>query len=313
MIITRTPLRITLGGGGTDIPEYYQKNGGFWISATIDKYIYVAINNRFEKELRIVYSKLENHYGHLDIEHPIIRELFKKYSIWQNLEFVTFADLPGRSGLGSSGAFTVGAIKALNPNIHKQQLAEEAYLIERVILNRSIGKQDQYCASFGGMRIYMTDTSGNVTDHILVNPELAQHLMLIYTSNIRDSEKMLSVVKESEDQLKQIESIGRDSARAILELDYQKLGMLMDEHWRVKKSISPEMSTPEIDKMYANLKESGAIGGKLVGAGSGGFILVVIPDDTVRMKIMQSSYLEQRAYVPFKFTYSGSEVLVNDG
>jgi D-glycero-alpha-D-manno-heptose-7-phosphate kinase len=312
MIITRTPLRITLGGGGTDIPEYYQKNGGFWISATIDKYVYVALNDRFEKELRIVYSKLENHYGNLDIEHPIIKELFKKYTIWQNQEFITFADLPGRSGLGSSGAFTVGAIKAFEPAIDKTILAEEAYKIERVKLNRSIGKQDQYSASFGGMRAYRADTEGKITDTIIVNPKLEDHLMLIYTSNIRDSEKMLKIVKESESQLKQIEDLGVKSAIALLGLDYKKFGELIDEHWQIKKTISPEMSTPEIDSMIENLKKSGAIGAKLIGAGGGGFILAVIPDKETKMRILQSSYLPQRANVPFKFTYTGSEVIASD-
>jgi D-glycero-alpha-D-manno-heptose-7-phosphate kinase len=313
MLITRTPLRITLGGGGTDLPEYYQKNGGFWISATIDKYIYVAINTRFEKELRIVYSKLENVFGNNDIQHPIIKEIFKRYNIWKNQEFITYADLPGSSGLGSSGAFTVGAIKAFNSTIDRTELAEQAFGIERYKLNRSIGKQDQYSASFGGMRIYTVDKNGNVTNTPIINPELAQKLMLIYTGNIRDSEKMLSKVKESESQLKEIERIGRESVKSIMERDYQKLGSLMDEHWQIKKSITPEMTTPEIDKTYTTLLNMGAVGGKIVGAGSGGFIMVVIPDERTRMKILQSNILEQKLYVPFKITYVGSEVLVGDG
>ena len=214
--------------------------------------------------------------------------------------------------MGSSGAFTVGLIKAMNPNIDKTILAEEAYDIERVKLNRSIGKQDQYSASYGGMRAYRADTEGKITDTIIVNPKLEDHLMLIYTSNIRDSEKMLRIVKESEDQLKQIEQIGLESAKALLTLDYEKYGELMDEHWGIKKTISPEMSTPEIDKMIENLKSSGVIGAKLIGAGSGGFILAVIPDKETKIRILQSNYLDQRAHVPFKFTYTGSEVIASD-
>jgi D-glycero-alpha-D-manno-heptose-7-phosphate kinase len=312
MIITRTPLRITLGGGGTDIPEYYQENGGFWISATIDKYIYIAINTRFEKELRIVYSNLEITKGNRDIQHPIIREIFKKFNIWQNQEFITFADLPGSSGLGSSGAFTVGAIKAFNPTISKTDLAEQAYSIERNNLSRPIGKQDQYSASFGGTRVYMIGRDGKVDDIILTEPELTNHLMLIYTSNIRDSGRILNTVKESTRQLKDIEEIGRESAKAIMNLDYQKLGELMDDHWKIKKTISPEMSTPEIDNLYDELRQNGAIGGKLVGAGSGGFLMVVIPDNKTRTKILQSGCFESRAYVPFKMTYTGSEVIAGD-
>lgn len=180
-------------------------------------------------------------------------------------------------------------------------------------MNRSIGKQDQYSAAFGGMRAYRADTDGKITDTIIVNPKLEDHLMLIYTSNIRDSEKMLSIVKESEDQLKQIEDLGVKSAIALLGLDYNKFGELVDEHWQIKKTISPEMSTPEIDTLIENLKKSGVIGAKLIGAGGGGFILAVIPDKETKMRILQSSYLPQRANVPFKFTYTGSEVIASDG
>jgi D-glycero-alpha-D-manno-heptose-7-phosphate kinase len=136
--------------------------------------------------------------------------------------------------------------------------------------------------------------------------------MLIYTSNIRDSEKMLSKVKESEEQLRGIEQIGRESAKCIIEKDYYKLGELMDTHWTLKKTISPDMSSPDVDELYKNAKRLGAIGGKLVGAGGGGFLMLVVPDDRVRMNILQSGCFEQRAYVPFKLTHTGTEVIVND-
>ena len=310
MIISRTPLRITLGGGSTDLPEYYSKFGGFFISATIDKYIYIAMNNRFEKELRIVYSELELTSGNLSIKHPIIKELFKKFSIWQNTEFVTFADLPGSSGLGSSGAFTVGAIKAINPEWGAEKLAESAYDIERNKLNRSVGKQDQYCAAFGGLRVYSIDTKGAVSSEILVFPELADKLMLLYTSNIRDSESILSKVKTSESQMKQIHELGKKSAVTILNKDWTKLGGLMDEHWEVKKTIASDMSTLKINNIYTKCKSLGAYGGKLIGAGTGGFLMLVVPDDKVKKNIMSSGIVEQNCHVPFKFTLSGSEVLV---
>lgn len=309
MIITRTSNRVTLGGGGTDLPEYYSKYGGNWISATIDKYVYVAVKSRFENELRIVYSELENTTGWQNIKHPIIKELFKKFNIWQNTEFVTFADLPGGSGLGGSGAFTVGAIKALNPEWGAEKLAESAYDIERNKLNRSVGKQDQYCAAFGGLRAYSIDTKGVVSSEILIFPELADKLMLLYTSNIRDSESILSKVKTSENQLKQIHEIGKKSTVAILNKNWTKLGELMDEHWQIKKTIASDMSTLKINNIYTKCKSLGAYGGKLIGAGSGGFIMLVVPDDKTKKNIMSSGIIEQNCYVPFKFTLSGSEVL----
>jgi D-glycero-alpha-D-manno-heptose-7-phosphate kinase len=309
MIITRTPLRITLGGGGTDLPEFYEKHGGFWIGATIDKYIYVAIKERFEKELRIVYSELELVNGYLSIKHPIIKELFKKFSIWQNIEFVTFADLPGGSGLGSSGAFTVGAIKAINPDWNGNKLAESAYDIERNKLNRSVGKQDQYCAAFGGLRIYTSDRIGNVRSSQLMIPELADKLMLIYTSNIRNSESILSKVKTSEEQLLEIQEIGKLSAISIVDKDWKSLGELMNEHWNIKKTISSDMSTHRINDIYDKCISLGAYGGKLVGAGSGGFIMLVVPNEEVKRKIIVSDVTDKICHVPCRFTYTGSEVL----
>jgi len=309
MIITRTPMRITLGGGGTDLPEYYTKNGGFWISATINKFVYVAIKDRFEKELRIVYSELEKTNGWQSIKHPIIKELFKKFNIWQNVEFVTFADLPGGSGLGGSGAFTVGAIKAFNPDWNAEKLAESAYDIERNKLNRSVGKQDQYCAAFGGLRAYSIDTKGVVSSELLIFPELSDKLMLLYTSSIRDSESILTKVKTSENQLKQINELGKKSAVAILNKDWTKLGEFMNEHWDIKKSISSDMSTLKINNIYSKCISLGAYGGKLVGAGSGGFLMLVVPDNDVKKDILKSDIIDRSCYVPFKFTYTGSEVM----
>ena len=302
-------MRITLGGGGTDLPEFYEKHSGFWISATIDKYIYVAVKDRFEKELRIVYSELENTTGFQDIKHPIIKEIFKRFNIWQNTEFVTFADLPGGSGLGASGAFTVGAIKALNPEWSGKKLAEEAYDIERNKLKRSVGKQDQYCAVFGGVRMYEANLSGVIRSTQFVIPELADKLMLIYTTNIRDSESILSKVKTSEKQLLKIQIIGKNSATAIIQKDWERLGELMDEHWNIKRTISPDMSSLRINNIYTKCISLGAYGGKLVGAGSGGFLMLVVPNDDVKKEILRSGIIETQNYVPIKFTYTGSEVL----
>ena len=309
MIISKTPVRITLGGGGTDLPEYYEKYGGYFLSATIDKYIYVAVKDRFEKELRIVYSELEFATGYKNIKHPIIKELFKRFNIWQNTEFITFADLPGGSGLGGSGAFTVGAIKALNPEWGAEKLAETAYDIERNKLKRSVGKQDQYSAAFGGLRAYSIDTKGAVSSEILIFPELADKLMLLYTSNVRDSESILTKVKTSEDQLKQIHEIGKKSTIAILNKDWTKLGELMDEHWQVKKTIASDMSTLNINNIYTKCKSLGAYGGKLIGAGSGGFLMFVVPDDDVKKNILKSGIVDQNCHIPFKFTLNGSEVI----
>jgi D-glycero-alpha-D-manno-heptose-7-phosphate kinase len=315
MLITRTPFRITLGGGGTDIPEYYQKYGGSWINATIDKYVYVAIKQRFETTNRLAYSKIEEVDGARDIEHPIIREVLNEFNIWQHFELSTIADLPSGTGLGSSGAFTVGLINAiaehhhLTNRINKRDMAELAFKVEHDTLNRAIGKQDQYSATMGGFRHYTIDKRGNVTHRIVPNYEIFDHLMLIYTSRTRESYKLLEKVKHADESMRNIHEIGNLSLNAILSENYQEYGRLMDEHWQYKKDITPDMSSEKVDKFYEKCKNYGAWGGKLMGAGGGGFLLLVVPDNTeIKRDILMIS---RKEFVPvnFNFVHTGSEVM----
>ena len=312
MIITRTPMRITLGGGGTDLPEYYTKTGGLWANVTIDKYVYVAVKHRFESEMRLAYSILEFVTGTKDIKHPIIREVLKEFAIREHFELNTFADLPGRTGLGSSGAFTVGlihAIKSMQFEQHdKTKLAEIAYHIERNKLQRTIGKQDQYSAAYGGPRIYSVSTEGKVETSSLPIQSLQQNLMLIYTGTARSAETILSTIKNDSDSLDKIREIGKQSVRALLDEKVNEYGTLMDQHWEVKRNMLDIMSNTYIDGFYEKAKSVGMLGGKIVGAGGGGFMLLVVPSH-VHKNIAQLTRLFGFESIPFKFVYEGSEVI----
>jgi len=313
LLITRTPLRITLGGGGTDIPEFYEKHGGFWINTTIDKYIYVALKRRFEKALRVAYSQVEEVDDPRNIQHPIFREVFNWFNIWQKLEVSTVADLPSRTGLGSSGAFTVGLINALYAHHHSSMdlfdKAELAYTIERHKLQRSVGKQDQYSAAFGGSRIYNITKDGKVSVGFIPLVGLDDHLMLIYTGRFRDSEEMLSQVKISTEQLLTQKEIAKETMKALMNSEWDVFGSLTHDHWQNKKEMARDMSTHEIDKFYTKCRNLGAYGGKLVGAGGGGFFMLVVPNKDVKHDIQKSIYRTNFINVPFKFTYQGTEVM----
>lgn len=224
------------------------------------------------------------------------------------------ADLPSGSGLGSSGAFAVGLIHALSQSRHENltnmQMAELAYVIERNKLQRSIGKQDQYSAAYGGPRQYRMDKDGTVHNTPVTRIHaLEDKLMLIYTSRVRDSEPILSKVKMAESQLKEIKRIGEDSLDAILDHDWKMYGELMHEHWTVKRTITPSMTTNIIDKLYKRCRIMGAYGGKLIGAGGGGFLLLVVPSKEVEKEIIR--YVNNGVFknVSFKFTFNGTEVI----
>ena len=312
MIITRTPFRITLGGGGTDLPEFYSKHGGLWLNATIGKYVYVSVKSRFEKELRVAYSRIEEVTNPNDIRHPIIHEAFNHFSIRQNLEMSTIADLPAGAGLGSSGAFTVGLIKALSSRygerLPERDIAELAYTIERDGVGRTIGKQDQYSAAFGGVKLYTCGKDGFVTPHNLPVYDLMDHILLVYTSRVRDSEPLLAEVAKSEQQMLKIMDYGKQSVKALLDSDYKELGQIMGEHWTEKKSISPNMSSTQIDKYYSRCLRGGAFGGKLVGAGGGGFLMFIVPDEEAKRAIIR---ITNPPFTPIQcdLSLTGSEVI----
>lgn len=323
MLITRTPLRISIGGGGTDLPSYYQHHGGFVISAAIDKYIYVAVNRTFTPELLLKYSEVERTTSIQEIKHPILRESLRAHDVGSHLELVSVADIPAGTGLGSSGTFTVGTLRALyalkREHITTQALAEEACHIEIDVLGNPVGKQDQYIAAFGGLTVFTFDTSGGVRVEPLkidgsTLHELEERLLLFFTGFSRSASSIL------DDQDKRTKS--NDSAmvanldatkemgkkiQAVLEAgDIDGFGHMMNDHWMMKRARSAGMSNPEIDGWYEHAMRNGAVGGKLVGAGAGGFLLL-LADDVPRLRsAMTTIGLEE---VRFGFDLDGSVVM----
>ncbi len=326
VIITRTPLRISLGGGGTDLPSYYEKHGGMVVAAAIDKYIFVAINRTFTDDYFLKYSALERVGSRKEIEHPIVREAFEIHEVGASIEMVSVADIPAGTGLGSSGAFTVGLLRAIYAHQRRHTtpgiLAEEACTIEIDRLERPVGKQDQYIASFGGFTCFTFEAGGKVTiSPLLLSSDtlhdLEEHLLMFFTGYSRDAEHMLedqktrSELGDSEmiDSLHFAKSIGLASKEALEFGDTEQFATLMHEHWMRKRERSQGMTNDQIDSWYQKGTDNGAIGGKLVGAGAGGFLLFYASDPTSVRKAMVEEGLTE---VRFLFDHDGSVVLARD-
>jgi D-glycero-alpha-D-manno-heptose-7-phosphate kinase len=324
LIITRTPLRISLGGGGTDLPSYYRRSGGLVVSAAINKYLFVGINTTFTGDYFLKYSALERVTAVDDIRHPIMREALQLHSIGPSIELVSLADIPSGTGLGSSGAFTVGLLRAIYA--HKREavtphaLAEEACHIEIDRLRRPVGKQDQYIAAYGGITCFefhhndtvevipLTITSDTLHD-------LEEHLVMFFTGYSRQADEVLAEQRSrSEDNDKEmlanldfVKSLGMESKAALEMGDVKTFAILMDEHWEHKKRRSASMSNTHIDRCYDAAKASGALGGKLVGAGAGGFLLFYCKDtESLRLAMAEEGLNEVR----FNFDHDGSSVLI---
>ena len=326
MLITRTPLRISLGGGGTDLPSYYREFGGAVISAAITKYIYVGINRTFTGDYFLKYSELERVQEIGEIKHPIMREALALHSVGPSLEIVTLADIPSGTGLGSSGTFTVGLLKALyafkREHIVTGALAEEACHIEIDRLGRAVGKQDQYVAAFGGLTCFEFRADGEVrVSPLRVSNEtlhdLEEHLLLFFTGYSRQADSILQDQEtRSErgdrsmlDNLHTIASIGRRVGEALERGDTGRFGELMHEHWECKRARSGAMSSSEIDHWYEVGRANGAIGGKLVGAGAGGFLMFYAKDPAaLREAMLDRGLVELR----FSLDHDGSTVIVRD-
>lgn len=322
MIITRSPLRITLGGGGTDLPSYYKYYNGFLIAGAINRYIYITLHETFVKDLIIKYSKYERVPCVDDIQHPIIREAFKLISINNtNLEVVSIADIPEGTGLGSSGAFTCALLQALNTYkkniIHPNELAEQACHIEIDLLKEPIGKQDQYISAYGGITCFEFNKDDtvkayplNISDETLHN--LEDNLLLFFTGYSRSAS---SILKEQDNKTKihdtsmienlhYIKHLGYKSKTALESGDINEFAELMHEHWQYKKERSPVMSNPKINDWYDIALKNGAIGGKLIGAGGGGFLLFYTNQNTKLRKAMAKEGLKE---VHFSFDFSGTK------
>jgi len=324
-IVCRTPLRLTLGGGGTDLPSYYSRFGGFVVTSSLDKYIYVVVKRRFEEEVRVSYSITEIVNDVNDIRHPVVREALKLLGIDKHLEIISIADVPSRTGLGSSGSFTVGLLHALHAfkgeNPSRYELAEEACHLEMDILREPCGKQDQYIAAFGGFKCLNIDRDGRVEVEDLkiseeCRRELESNLLFFYTGILRDSSEVLREQKEriesSGDVLEamhKIKEIGFKVKKALEEGDLAEWARLQHEHWMAKRGTAKSMTTSIIDKWYMLGIENGALGGKLMGAGGGGFLMFYVENNKNRVrKVMAGEGLRE---VRFGFSMDGSKIMIN--
>ena len=325
MIISRSPLRISLGGGGTDLPSYYKDNEGFLIAAAIDKYVYVTITKPFEKGIYLKYSDIEKVSDANNIKHNIIRETLKLKQFFTNqIEITTLADIPSGTGLGSSGSFTTALIKSLSmfnyENISTKKLAELACKIEIDILKRPIGKQDQYASAYGGISYFNFAKDGsvkvnklNLKEEILI--ELEENLLLFFTGFVRDAnsilkdqnEKSISLDKTMIENLNKVKETGYESKKLLENGLLNDYGNLLNEHWLRKKLRSKKMSNKKIDQIYELGLKNGAIGGKVVGAGGGGFIMFLANDKTkLRKKMRELKLIETK----FSFDFEGTKVLM---
>lgn len=323
MLITQTPLRVSIGGGGTDLPSYYQRFGGFVVAAAINKYVYVGINRTFTPDYFLKYAELERVSRVDQIQHPIIREALSMHDVGASVEIVSLADIPGGTGLGSSGTFTVGLLRAIYAFRHDQpapaDLAEEACAIEIDRLGRSVGKQDQYIAVFGGLKCFefMPDGQVSVTPLDIsarTRDDLQDHLLLFFTGYSRDAGALLADQQRRSDKedpamleaLHETKRIGRE-IQAVLEAgDTNAFGELMHEHWLRKRKRSAGMTAESVDQWYEIARKNGAVGGKLVGAGGGGFLMFYAKDpDALRRAMRDAGLAETR----FGFDHEGASVI----
>ncbi len=297
IVSARAPLRISLGGGGTDLPSYYRENGGFLIAGAIDKYVHILLHDVFQRRYLLKYSQLEDTDRIDDIKHPIIRESLRHHWTGAPLEIASIADIPAGTGLGSSGSFTVCLIKALamasGRSTTPKWLAEAACHIELDVLGEPIGKQDQYAAAHGGICSYEFHCDGTVTvEPLQLRTEtlnkLADNLLLFYTGEVRSASAILGDQDRRTNErdstmlsnLNATKAIGLQSRDLLVKGDLDTFAECMHEHWVNKRDRSPNMTNARIDELYALARANGVIGGKIVGAGGGGFLLVYSCDPT---------------------------------
>ena len=320
MIISKTPLRVSFAGGGTDIADYYRTGYGAVVSSAIKKYVYVTVNKRFDEDIRISYSKTEIVDSLDKVEHGLVREALRKVGIRNGIEITTIADIPSKgTGLGSSSAIAVGLLNALYAfkgyRASPKKLAEEACEIEIDKLGEPIGKQDQYIAAYGGIQHIKFNADETVTlDPVICPPktkrDVESHLMLLYTGRTRKSSDILSKQKSNSQTNKEILDKMRDQAEQLFHdltsLQVNKLGQALKEGWELKKSLAKGISDPEIDKIYGKALKAGAVGGKITGAGGGGFLVLFVPPEShwsVRNALPGMKDLE------FKIEPQGSKII----
>lgn len=322
MIISRTPFRVSFFGGGTDYPSWFEENRGAVLATTINKYCYITCRYLppfFEHKSRIIYSKMEHVHGIDDIDHPAVREVFRYLNIHDGLEIHHDGDLPARTGLGSSSSFTVGLLNSLYALLgrmaSKTKLAEEAIYIEQTMCKENVGCQDQALAAYGGFNFIEFGGSQHLQVNKVIIPverlqRLNSNLMLYFTGFSRTAstiaEHQIKNIPNKQKELKTMYEMANQGLEYLRGDRLDEFGMLLDEAWQIKRTLSDKISTPKIDEIYAAAKQAGAIGGKLLGAGGGGFVLLYVPD---QCQSAVQEKLKDLLLVPFEFDTSGSQII----
>jgi D-glycero-alpha-D-manno-heptose-7-phosphate kinase len=325
MILTRTPYRVTLGGGGTDLPSFYREHGGFILAVAIDKYMFLNVNTPIvDDKIRIRYtsSEIVDHVD--DVQHTLAREALRYFGITNGIEIVSIADIPSGTGLGSSSSYLVGLLNALHTLLQSpatpEKVAEEACHIELEVLKKPIGKQDQYMASFGGLTALDIKHDGRVSvTRLELETDLVEGLehsiLMFYTNEMRDATTILKKQDEATrtkdrtvvTSLREIKDIGLEIRDAISKGNLRYFGKLLDVHWQAKKRLSEGISNPQIDAWYELAKQNGAIGGKISGAGGGGFLMLYCEENKARLREkMRGAGLRE---LKFRFDFEGSKVV----
>ncbi len=322
MILARSPLRIPFGGGGTDLPSYYKKKNGYIISAAIDKYIYISLGESFNKKFILNYSKLEKVKKINQIKHPLFRETLKYFKIKKELHLSSHADIPAGTGLGSSGCFAVTLTNILSSykglNLSKKDIAEIACDIEINKLNEPVGKQDQYVASFGGFNEYFFNKDGSTRVKKLqlkkdFLKKLQKNLVLFFTGYTRSSYKILkiqdkktkSMNKNMIKNLDQIKEFGYETRNSLMNSNLKDMALIMKDHWELKKKRSSEISNKKINYFYDMALDNGALSGKLIGAGGGGFLLFLCKDKS-SLSLLEKKGLRK---IEIDFDYEGTKII----
>src|SRR3990167_1617843 len=304
MVIIRTPLRIPIAGGGTDLPSYYTKFGSTFISAAINQYIYTTYHrSKFDSKIRLRYSRMEELEHIDDIKNEIIRETLREHNIRDNVELTRQAEIRSGTGVGSSGSFGVGILHAIYPDATKEFLARESTRIQMDVLKYPVGVQDQYAAAYGGANVYKVDKNGLVEVEPINVSGLADKLLLFFTGIKRDANEVLA--KSTAKGLDKIQWLAFETREVLEAGNYHRYGEILSEHWEYKKKRGG-MTDKNIDIWYNIGIKNGAIGGKLVGAGGGGFLLFYTED---KARLVNAMPLQ---YIPFKFESGGSKVILND-
>lgn len=328
MIIVRSPLRLPLGGGGTDLPAYYRQYGGALVAAALNKYVYITVNRPFETGIRVKYSQTEYVQSVEEIQHPLVRESLRLLGVGPGLEIVAMADVPANTGLGSSSAFTVSLLHALHTYkreaIPRRQLAEEAFHVEAELVGAAIGKQDQYVAALGGVLSLEIDRDGQVLAQPVELDEGFLHdfmnnVLLFYTGIRRSAwdviqDQSTSLAANKPDvtvAMHTVKAIGQEVGPALLRKDLEAFGELLDRHWTAKRFLSSQISSYDIDRWYDIGKANGAVGGKLIGAGGGGFLMFCADGHDTKGRLVEAMASEGLSLLRVGVDLEGSKIIAD--